>query len=445
MGSWLYIDDARIRLVLSQRRLPKARSRGVFAWMFDRDDPWGGFRGRGGSFGGGGAGGSWDTDAEKLPPLGGVEWIPVIAGDPDCPDSGVKRAWTFWTRWDEWSTPPQVRTYGPHNNGPHTRFIGLVRRDSWNTWGMPYDNWLPIDNASLMGESETQVVFDGQTPGCPPVGNLNTGICVLPTPYPPTTTGDIYAEVWLEPQAEVPGDQHWQQCIGNIWQARNQICEPARRVYVPVEVGANPLDRRRTPNAKTDKVREDGAALPVIPPPFVFGFVPGVAPTRPPAPEPGGFRPRQPPRGRTREPPKKRGAIRTIFRILDILSESAEVVDCFYGTLPKATRRRWEKGRPNRGLLDQAGQYGIDGADWKMQALWHNSPDIDLGKALDCVAANQIEDAIVGRIQANLPKGAGTAIGRNVSRAEYLRERERNDAMWARRRAENAARRRAAA
>lgn len=411
---WLYVDDKRILFRLGQRRLDVTK-RGIYVYQLAQDDPFGAYRPRSLEF---------EVEAyeeEALPPLGGG-WLPLIVGDKECPPTGVKPTWVFHERAGE-----NYGVYGPHDNGPHTAFFGLIGRTVAQTpWRA---GWVPQDNALTCGESDETLFPSGQAPGCAP--GVGTGLCTLP-PAGSVTTNDIYWEFWCDPDTRRPSGNYdyYQQCVGNLWQRRNVSCEPPRRVYFPVfGTPQRHEDRKRVPQAKTVRV-PFVPVVPLVPPPFVFGMVAGVP--GPPTLSEGGFRPRNPPRSRTREPPKRKGTIGTIMKILDIVSETAEIVDCVYGTLPKATRKRWEKGRPNRGLLDQAGQYGIDGADWKSQAIWHNYMDVDWGKALDCAAVNQIEDAIIGRIQANLPKGAGTAVGRTVSQAEYYRKREQMDAMWAR-------------
>lgn len=92
-----------------------------------------------------------------------------------------------------------------------------------------------------------------------------------------------------------------------------------------------------------------------------------------------------------------------------MISEASELVDALYEALPEATKRRWEgKAKwfeydnvgdysDDRGLLDNAGQYGILGADWKLQALYHNWHKVDLDKAFENIAVNSFEDALYGR------------------------------------------------
>lgn len=112
------------------------------------------------------------------------------------------------------------------------------------------------------------------------------------------------------------------------------------------------------------------------------------------------------PRKRTRER-KQKGPIQTVLRIADFLSESAELVGAFYDALPKKTKDKWGCDKLKRGLLDSAGQYGIDGADCKLQALWHNWHKVDIDKGIKNAIANEIQDRILGELQRRVPVNTG--------------------------------------
>lgn len=163
-----------------------------------------------------------------------------------------------------------------------------------------------------------------------------------------------------------------------------------------------------------------------------------------------------PPRGRSPEAPtgerERKFVTRTqrvgqaLFQALDTVSEWAEIVDCIYGSLPKKTRDRWEKdrgmrwvkvptmykpegqwmktttaGRRGLSVFETAGQYGLDGADWKSQAIWHNLGKVDMDAAFKCMAANHVEDMILGGIQRRLPRNTGGALDQgNQALAEAL-------------------------
>lgn len=136
------------------------------------------------------------------------------------------------------------------------------------------------------------------------------------------------------------------------------------------------------------------------------------------------YRPPRPtrPDRRTRER-KVKGPLQTVLKILDIVSEGSELVGAFYDALPKETRQKWEEAYAgghyakvggkwkwiidSRGLIDNAGQYGIDGADWKARALWHNWHKVDIEQAIKNVIANEFQDKILGQYQRLLPKNIG--------------------------------------
>lgn len=119
---------------------------------------------------------------------------------------------------------------------------------------------------------------------------------------------------------------------------------------------------------------------------------------------------RQKPPRNTKEK-KVRGPVYLFFAIADAISEAAEVVDALFEALPEDVQKRWYRDRKISGadkyrhpLIDQAGQYGIDGADWKMQAVFHNFHKIDIEKAIKNIVANQIEDKLIGSLHRNLPR-----------------------------------------
>lgn len=99
-----------------------------------------------------------------------------------------------------------------------------------------------------------------------------------------------------------------------------------------------------------------------------------------------------------------------VLSILDKVSEGAEVVDALFDALPKEVKDRWGNCKPvkSRGLIDQAGQYGIDNADCKLRALWHNWEKVDLEEAVENIVTNVIEDAIAGYAFKRLPRNLGS-------------------------------------
>lgn len=204
-----------------------------------------------------------------------------------------------------------------------------------------------------------------------------------------------------------------------------------------------------------NRLRSAPSIPPVVPPP--------AAP--PPAPEPEPLE-RQPETGRSfgpggpgfsttvqpslRQPPrknekeKKNGANRagrqlmvTFFRAADVTSELSEIVDAFFEALPEEVQRRWSRGRGNRQFLDKAGQYGIDGADWKLQALWYNWHLLDTEKALTNVINNAAQDLLLGKLHQVAPRNkvnafedAYLSLNKMIEDEIFLDEHAFSDTFW---------------
>jgi hypothetical protein len=125
---------------------------------------------------------------------------------------------------------------------------------------------------------------------------------------------------------------------------------------------------------------------------------------------------------RSSVPPKGTKEVKTkglkiavaVAGLLDRISEGAEVIDAIYQALPAHVRKRWEKGRDLDRQGDQLGQYGIAGADWKVQAIWHNVLQIDANKALKNILLNELSDKLYGA--AHKARGDLTGRGRKRNR-----------------------------
>lgn len=144
---------------------------------------------------------------------------------------------------------------------------------------------------------------------------------------------------------------------------------------------------------------------------FPDGIADPMEPTRQPKEDPKykrgpRWRPPRPsqPKPNTRER-KAKGALTTILGALDIISEAAEWVGAIYDALPDDVKKKWDQ--KGRGLMDNAGQYGIDGADWKLNAIWHNWHKVDIEQAIKNIIANEFQDKILGKYQQALPKNIG--------------------------------------
>lgn len=117
---------------------------------------------------------------------------------------------------------------------------------------------------------------------------------------------------------------------------------------------------------------------------------------------------RTPPPENTHERKGGRG-LRLVLAIADSVSEGAEVVDAFFEALPKGTQKHWGCNR-RAAFIDVAGQYGIDNADCKLKALYHNWHKVNMDTAIKNIIANHIEDKVIGGIQKLIPRNTGGAI-----------------------------------
>lgn len=116
-----------------------------------------------------------------------------------------------------------------------------------------------------------------------------------------------------------------------------------------------------------------------------------------------------------------------LVKVMDGISEGSEVITAFYDALPEDLRKQIEKARfPNARWIkdkrtgkwrkvgmdrqgDQYGQYGIEGADWKAQALWEHWDKVDFETAFENVFKNYVEDKVIGGIHRKLPRNYGNA------------------------------------
>lgn len=118
--------------------------------------------------------------------------------------------------------------------------------------------------------------------------------------------------------------------------------------------------------------------------------------------------PRVPPTRRERESKVITRSVQIglgLQKALDGISENAEIVDSFFSALPPDVQKRWNDKAERRGLTDNAGQYGIDGADWKLQALWYNWEKVDVSKALVGIVGNTLEDEAFGKLYRGIREG----------------------------------------
>ena len=119
---------------------------------------------------------------------------------------------------------------------------------------------------------------------------------------------------------------------------------------------------------------------------------------------------------------KSRALVIFMFKLMDKFSEGAEIIDAVFDALPDDVKKQWEEkggykwkkidgkwtwSRPNFG--DSFGQYGIEGADYKIPALWHNFEKINPEEAVKNILKNHLSDKVIGEMQRRLPRNTGAA------------------------------------
>ena len=147
--------------------------------------------------------------------------------------------------------------------------------------------------------------------------------------------------------------------------------------------------------------------------------------------QPGKLGPVAPPGAGVREAPKQRGPARLgriLFKALDEVSEGCEVIDALFEALPKEAQKAAKKkagyvwspsakkyvlpghgslkasdqtteafrpqGAGSRAFVDQFGQYGADGCEWKAAAIYANADRLDVCAGIQNILKNWLEDKL---------------------------------------------------
>lgn len=88
-----------------------------------------------------------------------------------------------------------------------------------------------------------------------------------------------------------------------------------------------------------------------------------------------------------------------LWKLMDNISETTEIVAGFYKALPEEVQKRWDCGS---GI--NIGQYGSDVNACMAKALWHNWHRIDPGRAFIEVTKNLVEDMSIGAFHKMMAK-----------------------------------------
>lgn len=263
-----------------------------------------------------------------------------------------------------------IRYSGGYTSSPGTMFIAYGYYRGTPEYGIEHSSWTRIRNAPWTYTNVGHPIPAEATPAITPAPNPNI-IRTIPANRPYT---DIPV---LEPFAEP---------------------EPIIKPPTPEEIiqATRPWAFDVTPTRSTSP-----------------------SPVRSPATTPGGSVPvdtvgRNPPATGERERKMMSKSVKVavaLYKALDKVSEAAEVVDAFYDALPDDVKKKWGCGKiKGRGLADTAGQYGIDKADCKGKALYHNWHKVDMEDAIKNIIANHINDKIIGGYKRKLPKNIGNAV-----------------------------------
>lgn len=350
-----------------------------------RKGRYGGFGG--GGFGGAGADGGWDNPPGRYHPSVGKWRSPPIL--PPMANSNYRHPTSGWTKVRDCNRRPGSPPYAPCSPAP-TQDIGYRLFGGRNP-AVPACGGGAVSNIQPLGSSLA----------------VPAGFCTLMIGTNVLCGAQRYERqdvwYWLNP------------AVANTSCPGSTITTQAATVPVP---GGIPLTFPSQPFPDPNRQRRSPAFPPFVPPavpgpPVLPGNLPwaksfgrsgskGEQPSR-----------KEPPKPRVKERKFRSFAARlgvAFFRILDSLSESAEVVDAFYDALPPDVKSRWSKGRDKRGFIDSAGQYGIDGADWKLQALWHNWHKVDATQAVKNIVKNEVEDRVIGAYSRFLPRNTVNAL-----------------------------------
>lgn len=336
------------------------------------------------------------------------EWYNT-PGIPDPADLSDPTNWSApgWLRPDvdvNWNTSPQVVDYG--TPGTPKQFVPL--EEAFVDTAV---NPIPLyvkRNTSPTGSSYVSSYYDGWDDAFlnTPEGRgfrWESNGTIEDVNTMTFTDGHQRHDWWYRPAGVDPAEYIGPDGVGDPYP-----------VLVPGGHGPN-IYRHMPAGAEDYRPRPVQKPLPRIPDEWQWSDAPPGAP---------------PPARHRREPPRRAKEQKTLtrsarlgillYKLLDGVSEGAEIVDAIYDALPADVKRRWSKGRQKRGQIDQFGQYGIDGADWKAQALWHNWHKVDVETAIKNIIKNRLEDRLIGDIQRTIPKNTGQAFDIELERGNQI-------------------------
>lgn len=136
-----------------------------------------------------------------------------------------------------------------------------------------------------------------------------------------------------------------------------------------------------------------------------------------------------PPRQHSRTPPRSReregkaisktvAATKFMSDVLDAMSEAGDAVDAVFKALDPRVQVAWKKKAGPLRPGEKSARYGIDGADWKLWAIWYNLDKLDVAQAFKNLAYNELEDKAVGAAMAQKNRIQGRDATRDLKKRE---------------------------
>lgn len=303
---------------------------------------------------------------------------------------------------DPWKVPAGWKVQHHCTTGPPSNWNGYVRG--------PRTNTTTSSNQCLSGQA-----IGGDPPGGELEFDLDSGL--LKSGQWNLSGSTRFSSFWYQydpsPAQEVR-HKHW-----ITYERSPNVTKPGASLeyqpwlFFPSALPFNPNVMRQMPGFPSSEIEYVVPPQEAIPEDWQASLTPAAEPF---------------PRGHARRPPasyEREGKYMSksarvgvaVYKALDEFSESAELVDSIYQALPKSVRQRWEKDRPKSRIGDQFGQYGLEGSDWKLQALWHNWHKVDLEQAIKNIIANHIEDKVIGAYSKHLPRNTVNAFAGGDSEA----------------------------
>ena len=343
---------------------------------------------------GAGASSSWRTELD-----GGAGWTTANLGEEYlCASNG----WHYYWEPVVNANAPYVHAPSPYSSGS---FVGWDFVNNNNNVIMPSNEWLPTTNYKTSVTGVPPALASGHEPALTQALAQDRGVAW-------GLNWDLYAyaqETWeTQPFTFSGGFYRHRWSTRAYYELGREPCDPDLEgtggvVVIPGVPPEDDPNVRRPVAQHLDESPGNSKKRPKLPTMWefpVWGVLPPLS----------GIQPRSGPRKGQKRDGKAKGRIYRIFKFLDRVSESAEVVDATFRALPCEIQiATMDNCRKKQKFLDAAGQYGIDQVDCKAAALLKHWDKVDAALAVSNIARNEVEDKAYGFVYKNLPKNVGNA------------------------------------